>query len=162
MTETAERLAEIRARVEALPPGPWDARSDGLTVRDANGFKIAVTFIGDGEEDWDRAVVVQGFIAEAREDIPWLLMQLYEARRLREDALAQRNQYGKELTKARIEIERLKSDLQNQIVPVEGTPLQRAAARARNMLRVVFPGTVEYARDVLNEALLGDQQESEN
>jgi DNA-binding CsgD family transcriptional regulator len=73
--EPADRLAEIRARYSALPPGPWtavDVVGDALWVVDA---------VGDTVEP-RRLVAV---VSRASEDIWWLLDEVERLTQLRQD-----------------------------------------------------------------------------
>ena len=63
------RDSEIEARVEAATPGPWKAAAYGDIFADRGGI-VAKTYL-DGDDD---------FIAHVREDIPYLLAELKEAR----------------------------------------------------------------------------------
>jgi len=67
MSDTAKRLAEIRARVDAASPGPWEKYEKDL-VRDAGDVYglVSLTFADAREKNAD-------FIAAARTDVPWLL-----------------------------------------------------------------------------------------
>ena len=67
MTDQTERLAEIRARVEAATPGPWTTKTLHTTLADAT------------------------FIAASRQDIPYLLDLVDSLTAERDAALAQRD-----------------------------------------------------------------------
>lgn len=71
--DTAERLAAIEARCEAATPGPWAARVGKLY--ETNGIVTTVCDIGG--IDWDRPEDVE-FVANSREDVPWLLTKVRE------------------------------------------------------------------------------------
>lgn len=90
MTLTEEQIAEIRARVEAATPGPWDTIG-GSRVRAVKGDMACPIFSSEAPIDWHknkrithpvlcRAYADQvnnaTFIAHAREDIPALLSAL--------------------------------------------------------------------------------------
>ena len=64
MTDQTERLAQIRARVQAATPGPWTTKTLHTTLADAD------------------------FIAHSRQDIPDLLAELSRLRAVIEEARA--------------------------------------------------------------------------
>ena len=69
-----KRLAEIRARVEAATPGPWevdDKYSDGFVVCELDEY-VAVSTSTDADIGLDGRADAE-FIAHARQDIPDLL-----------------------------------------------------------------------------------------
>lgn len=80
--ETAKRLAEIDARVEAATKGPWELREhEGLSaIAHPTGFVL--------EDDYDADMRDRRFIAHARTDIPWLRTQLDAMREERDAASA--------------------------------------------------------------------------
>ncbi len=67
MTDQTERLAQIRARVQAATPGPWTTKTLHTTLADAT------------------------FIAASRQDIPYLLDLVDSLTAERDAALAQRD-----------------------------------------------------------------------
>jgi hypothetical protein len=81
-----ERIAEIAARTEAATPGPWNVTELEGHWLEGSGYVQGTTYYvfeaeqrGDGEcgsmlkEDAE-------FVAASREDVPWLLDRLAEAR----------------------------------------------------------------------------------
>jgi len=71
---TDERIAEIRARVEAATPGPWevdDKYSDQFVVCELDEY-VAVSASTDADIGLDGRADAE-FIAHARQDIPDLL-----------------------------------------------------------------------------------------
>jgi len=81
-----ERLAEIKARVEAATPGPWERNNlAGRPEREvfAGDYLIGDFGVGGWKDDEgaDRVEINADFIAHARQDIPGLLA---EVQRLRE------------------------------------------------------------------------------
>ena len=95
---TQQRIAEIRARVEAATPGPWRQGRVLQTYRTkhfpqemfdrAQERERRTVFAGFSEADQGRSreVVTEcrddsdaALIAQAREDVPWLLDQLAAA-----------------------------------------------------------------------------------
>ncbi len=94
MVETGDRLAAIRARVGGATPGPWtvDVNSYGdelwfggedCYLRTVEGPDAALG--GDGQAG--QSGPDADFIAHAREDVPWLLVQVIELRRALDMAL---------------------------------------------------------------------------
>jgi hypothetical protein len=86
-TMTSNKLEDIRARCDAARPGPWTAIIEG---RDQDGGSSFI-MIGKGDaraEDlhlsgYDEAVPTADydFIANARDDIPWLLAEIERLKR---------------------------------------------------------------------------------
>lgn len=73
MTDDDNRLAEIKARAGKTSPGPWTGTyPDGghSEITNAEGLPLADVWLF--EHDQDDA----DFIANAREDIPWLIERL--------------------------------------------------------------------------------------
>ena len=80
------RIEEIRARLEAATPGPWEF-SNSSDVRESkgefrapnphNGFML----VGPWTNDADAA-----FIAHSREDVPFLLAEVTKLRAIIEEA----------------------------------------------------------------------------
>ena len=71
---TDERIAEIRARVEAATPGPWevdDKYSDQFVVCELDEY-VAVSASTDADIGLDGRADAE-FIAHARQDVPDLL-----------------------------------------------------------------------------------------
>ena len=69
-------LDEIKARVEAVTPGPWEVIEDEQTVRTEDG-EIMFDRSGDGWTDWNRCGRDDAeFIAHARTDVPKLIAAL--------------------------------------------------------------------------------------
>ena len=82
-----KRLAEIRARVEAATPGPWevdDKYSDKFVVCELDEY-VAVSASADADIGLDGGPDAE-FIAHARRDIPDLLDDL-DALRAERDKL---------------------------------------------------------------------------
>lgn len=81
MSADAKRLAEIKARCEAATPGPWvmrrphDEDEDHEHIDGPDGSPIAMGHVGE-----DIGADAE-FIANAREDVPFLLAKLEEAER---------------------------------------------------------------------------------
>jgi hypothetical protein len=122
-----DRLDEIRARVEAATPGPWEWDDSewhrGFYAQE--GRPLGDRSIGElsaGDIDVLRAHIDEeyltgrladaAFIAAAREDVPWLLAQI---RRLRRIELAAR------------EYQQLGAYLRGHIGPPENNPATPAA-----------------------------------
>lgn len=92
---TPERLAEIRARLNATSDGPWRAvvsRGTGAVMADALGCYVFLNvrrhpdeYTPDTVERWQRDAV---FIANAKQDIPALLAELDAVTRERDEAHA--------------------------------------------------------------------------
>ena len=95
-TQGAEtRIAEIRERVEAATPGAWRW---SVPDSEVTSFSVGRIIWGACDEDgegsigqWiadvsDADTQNAAFIAHAREDVPWLLDRLDEARRERDEA----------------------------------------------------------------------------
>lgn len=83
MSDTTDRLADIKAREEIATPGPWEPHTEcgehfyaylgGSYLRGVGTLNF-----GDGEDaDADRE-----FTLKARTDVPWLVEQLEQARRI--------------------------------------------------------------------------------
>jgi len=76
-----ERIAQIEARCNAASPGPWTwepswPEGQVLTtagLRDGPWHAIA-------RRRWDNELADAAFILAAREDVPWLLNRLREAK----------------------------------------------------------------------------------
>lgn len=79
-----ERLAAIRAREQAATEGPWVRWHDQERIPGWDGFIVIGDGAAEGEECNPTAKVYTeddaAFIGHAREDVPWLLDQLTEAR----------------------------------------------------------------------------------
>lgn len=82
-----ERLAEIEARAQAVPPGPWArkgeetgdtayAAADGSVVMDVDEEGGAGPWIRFGEWGSLRGVDVEEFVLHARSDIDWLIARV--------------------------------------------------------------------------------------
>ena len=68
---TDDRLSEIEARTEAATPGPW--KRSGSLVEDKHGNRMVQT--------WGLAWMQHAeFIAHAREDVPYLIARVRDAR----------------------------------------------------------------------------------
>lgn len=90
MTDTDDRLAQIRDRTENATQGPWRALTSGVRNgdhwsvhyqhSDARWWPIAHIASQDGANEGQRQPDAE-FIAHARQDVPWLLDQLDQARR---------------------------------------------------------------------------------
>jgi hypothetical protein len=79
-SDSPDRLAEIRARVEAATPGPWELVEVGDNVPLC--VEVRIGFAAD-----DVVGANNVFVTHARTDIPWLLAELNavnEARRAAE------------------------------------------------------------------------------
>lgn len=90
--EVEQRLREIQERESVASPGPWVWRgnSDTLhTLHDKGEYQYGKTVLAP-TYDYDSGTGIQAaeadedFIANAREDIPWLIALLHE----REDEMA--------------------------------------------------------------------------
>lgn len=74
-----ERLAEIRAREQAVPPAPWRSEDDTRTLErwilsEDGTLEIGLGYVGNRTED------VAAFIVQARQDIPDLLAEVERLR----------------------------------------------------------------------------------
>lgn len=85
---TPERLAEIKTRVEAATPGPWEFLKNEFNTEDDNGDHIGsirssewwIAAIDDlGVEEGAEANAI--FIAHAREDVEELLASITRLQR---------------------------------------------------------------------------------
>lgn len=87
-TDTARRLAEIRARTEAATPGHWGVHYDGHGTYTIEAQPRAIPGVGSvregvvatlhGEHDDAQPYHDSGFMARAREDVPFLLDRVAE------------------------------------------------------------------------------------
>jgi hypothetical protein len=74
-----ERLAEIRAREQGVPPAPWRSEDDARTLErwilsEDGTLEIGLGYVGNRTED------VAAFIVNARQDIPDLLDEVARSR----------------------------------------------------------------------------------
>lgn len=74
-----ERLAEIRAREQGVPPAPWRSEDDARTLErwilsEDGTLEIGLGYVGNRTED------VAAFIVHARQDIPELLAEVERLR----------------------------------------------------------------------------------
>jgi hypothetical protein len=98
MCTTEERLQQIKARVAASTPGPWDVDAHYTLLSEEGDWLGDIASSSDADAD---------FIACSREDVPWLLAEVERLRaenaalagerdRLREalDAVERANEIG--------------------------------------------------------------------
>ncbi|MFF1348455.1 hypothetical protein ACFVZJ_21170 [Streptomyces sp. NPDC058322] len=80
MPEPTTRLAEIQARAAAATPGPWQNDQAELHQAIPGAPEIWVAWIGEALniDDLPKSNHNAAFIAHAREDIPYLLVQLHQ------------------------------------------------------------------------------------
>lgn len=82
----SDRLTEIEARVNALPPGSWIVAVDNVEF--AGVPQKLYRLIGSGRIDErmmdpaSRVPPAMDFVAHAREDVPWLVELAKQARAL--------------------------------------------------------------------------------
>lgn len=83
--EDAERLRQIRARLEEISEGPWQhIKTDAVVfvaAKDGTPGKIIVASPGWSDDEsitLDEEHSNCAFIANARDDVPWLLARLEE------------------------------------------------------------------------------------
>jgi hypothetical protein len=86
--KTADRIAEIRARAEAATPGHWGVHYDGKGTYTIEAQPRLVPGIGSvregvvatlrGQHDDAQPYRDSGFMARAREDVPFLLDRVAE------------------------------------------------------------------------------------
>ena len=75
----AERIAEIRARVEAATPGPWEQGMIGDSLINEVDYSASFGFIevnAELSDDGQYGVADATFIAASRQDIPDLLAEV--------------------------------------------------------------------------------------
>lgn len=90
---TEEELAQIRARADTATPGPWECRNAGGTiamgevirlhrVRDSSrdAWLIAESTLSADQKSHDEQDANMEFIAQAREDVPDLLVEVERLR----------------------------------------------------------------------------------
>ena len=82
MSGVEQRLAEIEARLAAATPGPWAAESAKESWCGVYGPDRSVLLYGlssyedDVAEEYVQDLANVTFAANAREDIPWLILQV--------------------------------------------------------------------------------------
>ena len=81
-----DRLEEIKTRMEAATPGPWEQmRQDGIptsfVLADGRFFLDTEPFSDDGQD----GVADADFIAHSRADVEWLVSEVEQARRVAEN-----------------------------------------------------------------------------
>lgn len=115
MTGTDDRLVAIAARADAASPGPWPY----------------------AETLWAGRARDAEFIAHAREDIPWLLSQLRDARAENERQAEMARSINCDLVEERdmlaarlVEVEK-ERDEQRKLMPLIEREAQLASAEAR-------------------------------
>jgi hypothetical protein len=136
----ADRIAEIRARVEAATPGPW-LHHDAVPFSQYGqhrvcGFDRKPSHVhgdyfatGPGVEDAEQAERDERFIAAARQDVPALLAEVdrLEAERdAAQLALAEAQTYGDQLRQA---MARLLAEVRTE--PQMGGELRNPSIRDR-------------------------------
>ena len=97
-TDTAGRLAEIRARAEAATPGHWGVHYDGNGTYTIEAQPRHIPGVGSvregdvatlhGAHEDAQPYHDSGFMARAREDVPWLLDRVAELEALVKDLTA--------------------------------------------------------------------------
>jgi hypothetical protein len=129
-----ERLAEIRARLNATSDGPWRAvvsRGTGAVMADALGCYVFLNvrrhpdeYTPDTVERWQRDAV---FIANAKQDIPALLAELdavtAERDEMRQTIAEWRADYGPLVSRHRNEhrdIDALEPDAPYRVIDTDG------------------------------------------
>ncbi|MGA4875934.1 hypothetical protein [Streptomyces lydicamycinicus] len=76
-----DRLTEIAARAAAATPGPWTNYGTDLYRSSATGGFRLMDLLGSLTPEADnQSFRNASFVAAAREDVPWLLAQLEQAR----------------------------------------------------------------------------------
>lgn len=71
-----KRIEEIQDRLIGIYPGPWIKTDNDQFVNDGDGHSIYDVASCYDAEDEKRQVATMEFIANCREDIPWLIRQL--------------------------------------------------------------------------------------
>ena len=97
-TDTARRIEEIRARVDAATPGHWGVHYDGngtytieaqpRLIPGVGNVREGVVAVVQGEHQDSQPYRDSGFIARAREDVPFLLDRLAELEQRVQDRTA--------------------------------------------------------------------------
>lgn len=106
--QDAERLVEIKARCEAATPGPWVRRED-WSAKVERVYPPGSLLDSIGMAEQSSVFWLQGsnrpnfradgdFIANAREDVPWLLARLAAAEAERDAAERERQSIANQLS----------------------------------------------------------------
>lgn len=87
-----DRIAQIQARLDAATPGPWEDRVDDRTDEvDVFHDQEQVSFVAScGDKSQPRVLADAMFIANAPEDVAFLLSQLAEVTNQRDQARTHR------------------------------------------------------------------------
>lgn len=154
-----ERLAEIRARVDATTTGPWAVR-DLYVIAPGDVHIADFEWLADTDKEWAEFKANATFTAAARQDVPALLAEVERLRaeeRLFVGVVNERDQALRERNEARAERDEARAEL---ATAVEERDAARLVSKGRMMQEhdaIELAERVQRVRDLHSREQRGDR-----